>query len=189
MGKAIATLSTQLRQQTQYEPGLAGMGSTVVCALVRGSKALVAHLGDSRAYLLRAGRLKQLTRDHTLVQALLQSGEITPEEAATHPARGRLTRAVGMVGEPLPLTRLLELHPGDVVMLSTDGLTGMVSDGQILPILSEPAPLEMQCRRLVDAANAAGGKDNITVVLLGFAEGEEKAPQNRPPGRILRLFG
>ena len=184
MGKAIATLSTQLRQQTQNEPGLAGMGSTVVCALVRGRKALVAHLGDSRAYLLRTGRLKQLTKDHTLVQVLLDSGEITPEEAVTHPARGRLTRSVGMAGEPLPQTRMLELRPGDLVMLSTDGLTGMVSDGQILSILKEPLPLETQCRRLVDAAKATGGADNITVALLFFAGNEEKTSENRTRSRI-----
>jgi protein phosphatase len=171
IGKAIATLSTQLREQTQNEPGLAGIGSTVVCALVRGNKALVAHLGDSRAYLLRAGRLKQLTKDHTLVQVLLQSGEITPEEAATHPARGRLTRAVGMAGEPLPQTRQVELHSGDVVMLATDGLTGMVNDRQIVSILREPAPLETQCHRLIDAANEAGGEDNITVLLLMVCRG------------------
>ena len=129
MGKAIRALSTQLRQQTQNEPGLAGTGSTVVCALVRGSKALVAHMGDSRAYQLRAGRLKQLTEDHTLIQVLLQSGEITPEEAATHPGRGRLTRAVGMVGEPLP-DPSTRTQARRIVMLRTDGLTGMLSDGK-----------------------------------------------------------
>jgi protein phosphatase len=96
MAKAIATLSIQIRQQTQSEPGLEGMGSTVVCALVRGSQVLIAHMGDSRAYQLRAGRLKQLTKDHSLVELLVSSGDITPEEAATHPARGRLTRNVGI---------------------------------------------------------------------------------------------
>ena len=117
MAKAIATLSTQIRQQTQNEPGLEGMGSTVVCALVRGSQVLIAHMGDSRAYRLRAGRLKQLTKDHSLVELLLSSGDITPEEAATHPARGRLTRNVGMDGEPLPQTRLLKLDAGDQFLL------------------------------------------------------------------------
>jgi len=165
MAKAIAELSAQLRQQTQNEPGLDGMGSTVVCALVRGSKTLVAHMGDSRAYRMRAGRLKQLTEDHTLIQLLLHSGEITPEEAATHPALGRLTRCVGMPGEPLPQTRLLELSPGDLLLLCTDGLTGMLSNQQIFAVLKDPAPLETQCQRLVEAANEAGGKDNITVLL------------------------
>jgi len=166
MVNAIATLSTQLRRQTQDEPGLAGMGSTVVCVLVRDSKAMVAHMGDSRAYRLRAGKLQQLTRDHTLIQLLLQSGEITPEEAATHPARGQLTRSVGMAGEPLTQVRLLQLKPGDLLMLCTDGLTGMLSGDQILSILNKPVSLPKRCRRLVDAANEAGGRDNITVLLL-----------------------
>ncbi len=166
MAKAIATLSTQIRKQTQCEPGLEGMGSTVVCALVRSNQVIIAHMGDSRAYRLRAGRLKQLTKDHSLVQLLVSSGDITPEEAATHPARGRLTRNIGMDGEPLPQTRLLKLKSEDLVLLCTDGLTGMLSDQQIQSILNESAPLESQCGRLVDAANQAGGKDNITVLLL-----------------------
>lgn len=179
MRKALATLSTQLRDQTHDEPGLDGMGSTVVCALVRGNKALVAHMGDSRAYLLRAGRLKQLTEDHTLIQLLLRSGDVTAREGASHPARGRLTRSVGMEGEPLPQTRLLRLISGDLLMLCTDGLTGMLSDDQILSILDKPATLETQCRRLVDAANAAGGKDNVTVLLVRFAREKEKPASTR----------
>jgi protein phosphatase len=174
MKKVIATLSTQLRRQTQNEPGMAGMGSTVMCVLVRGDRVLVAHMGDSRAYRLRAGRLKQLTRDHSVVQLLLDAGEIKPEEAATHPARGRLTRNVGMEGEPLPETRLSKLKPGDLLLLCTDGLTGMLSDRQIGKILNEAAPLETRCQNLVDAANQAGGKDNVTVLLLSVDGGKKK---------------
>jgi serine/threonine protein phosphatase PrpC len=168
MAKAIATLSRHLRQQTQNEPALAGMGSTVVCALVRDAQALVAHMGDSRAYRLRASQLKQITRDHTIVQLLLDSGDITPEEAADHPARGRLTCCVGMAGEPLPQVNLLTLKPGDLLLLCTDGLTGMIGHDQIRSILCTPAPLESRCRSLVDSANRAGGEDNITVLLLAF---------------------
>jgi PPM family protein phosphatase len=173
MAKAIATLSTQLRRQTQNEPGMTGMGSTVVCALVRGAQALVAHMGDSRAYGLRSGRLKQITRDHTLVQLLLDSGEITPEEAVDHPSRGQLTRNVGMEGEPLPQVRMLMFKPGDLLLLCTDGLTGMISDQQIRSILRKPASLESRCQSLVDSANQAGGEDNITVLLLAFEGTEE----------------
>lgn len=173
MAKAVATLSSQIRQQTQNEPGLEGMGSTVVCALVRGSQVLIAHMGDSRAYRLRVGRLKQLTKDHSLVELLISSGDITPEEAATHPARGRLTRNVGMEGEPLPQTRLLKLKASDLILLCTDGLSGMLSAERILEILKEPQPLEVRCQSLMDAANQAGGTDNITAVLLKFV-GEEK---------------
>jgi protein phosphatase len=178
MAKAIAALSTQLRQQTQNEPGLEGMGSTVVCALVRGNQVLIAHMGDSQAYRLRAGRLKQLTKDHSLVELLLSSGDIAPEEAATHPARGRLTRNVGMDGEPLPQTRLLKLKTGDQLLLCTDGLTGMLNDEQIQSILNESAPLESRCQRLVDAANQAGGKDNVTTLLLSVVGGEKNPDPN-----------
>ncbi len=172
MKKAIATLSTQLRRVTQSEPGLEGMGSTVVCALARGDQALVAHMGDSRAYRLRAGLLKRLTRDHSLVRLLLDSGDITSEEAATHPARGRLTRSVGMQGQPLPEARLLRLKPGDLLLLCTDGLTGMLSDQRIQSMLNESASLETHCQRLVAAANEAGGGDNVTVVLMSFVGGD-----------------
>jgi len=168
--KAIAKLSTQLRQQTQNEPGLAGMGSTVVCAIVRDARVLVAHMGDSRAYRLRAGHLKQLTKDHSLVRLLLDSGDITADEAATHPARGRLTRNVGMDGEPLPQTRLLKLNPGDLLMLCTDGLTGMLDDQTIQSILRESVPLNLRCQKLISSANQAGGKDNVTMVLVAFRE-------------------
>jgi protein phosphatase len=175
MAKAVATLSSQIRQQTQNEPGLEGMGSTVVCALVRGSQVLIAHMGDSRAYRLRVGRLKQLTKDHSLVELLVSSGDITPEQAATHPARGRLTRNVGMDGEPLPQTRLLKLKIGDQLLLCTDGLTGMLSDQQIQSILDESTTLEKRCKHLVDAANRAGGKDNITVLLLSSRDKAREA--------------
>lgn len=156
MAKAIAELSTQLQQQTRNVPGLAGMGATVVCALVRGHEGFVAYMGDSRAYRLRGGRRKQLTKDHSLIELLLHSGDITPEEVATHPARGKLTRNVGMEGELLPEIRHLKLKPGYQLLLCTDGLTGMLSDRQIQSILDEDGPLETRCRRLVNAANQAG---------------------------------
>ncbi|MBM3878809.1 MAG: Stp1/IreP family PP2C-type Ser/Thr phosphatase [Verrucomicrobia bacterium] len=170
MGEALATLSRQLRQQTENEPGLDGMGSTVVCVLLRDNEAILAHLGDSRAYRLRRGQLKRLTRDHSLVQLLLDSGDISPDEVAMHPARGRLTRSVGMQGEPLPETRSLKLEPGDQLLLCTDGLTGMLEDRQIHTLLEATGSLPAQCERLVAAANQAGGKDNVTVLLIAVSD-------------------
>jgi serine/threonine protein phosphatase PrpC len=188
MAKAIATLSTQMRQQTESEPGLAGMGSTLVCALVRGSQALVAYLGDSRAYRLRAGELKQLTKDHSLIRLLLASGDLTPEEAATHPARGRLTRNVGMEGKPLPQTCLLKLRPGDMLLLCTDGLTGMLSGRQIQGILIEPGTLEERCRRLVDTAKQMGGEDNVTVLLVSVHRQGNNATEASSTGKSAQNF-
>lgn len=167
---AIAFLSVQLREQTRNEPGLDGMGSTVVCVLVRDRKAVVAHMGDSRAYLLRKGGLRRLTADHTLVEVLLHREEITPKEASMHHGLGRLTRNVGMPGEPLPESRLIGLDPSDLIMLCTDGLTGILSDKQIQAILKEPASLKRRCRHLVEAANNKGGSDNITALLISSFE-------------------
>ena len=101
---ALVELSEQLREESRSVPGLKGMGSTVVLALLRGRQAVVAHMGDSRAYLLHAGRLLQLTKDHTIAQLLVDHGKLAPEQAASHPARGRLTRYVGMGTEAIPET-------------------------------------------------------------------------------------
>ena len=162
----LSELSQGIFDQTRDKPGFEGMGATVVLALVKGGQALIAHMGDSRAYLFRDGSLDQLTKDHSIVQLLLDHGEITPEEALTHPARGQVTCSMGMEGEPLPEIRPVDLHPADRLMLCTDGLTGMLSDGEIAATLKkEPGP-EAACRVLVEAANQAGGNDNITAVVI-----------------------
>ena len=162
----LCELSRQVYRQTQGEPGLEGMGATVVLAVVRETQALLAHLGDSRAYWFRDGRLERLTSDHSVVQLLIDDGEISPEQARTHPARGCVTRSVGMAGEPLPECRLVELQPGDRLLLCTDGLIGMVDDRSLGQILAAEGELKTACQRLIEAANEAGGKDNITVLLL-----------------------
>ena len=171
--EAITCLSLEMRRDTKGKPALEGMGATVVVGLIRGSNALLGHMGDSRAYLWRQRTLEQVTKDHSIVQILLDHGEITPEEAPDHPARARVTRFVGMFDEPLPEARLLELQPGDRLLFCTDGLTGMLSDMQILGILNEESHPKAVCQRLVAAANEAGGRDNITVLLVSV-EGIEK---------------
>ena len=170
---ALATLSEQVAEQTRHEPGLEGMGATVVLALIRGLQAIVAYLGDSRAYLLRNGTLGQLTQDHSIVQLLLEMMEISPEEATNHPGRGRLTRFVGMPGEALPEAQRLTLCPGDRLLLCTDGLSGMLTDAQLAEILGKAASTDEACRALVSAANEAGGQDNTTVLVVDvMADGD-----------------
>lgn len=171
----LGYLSNHLRDGSKDEPGLSGMGSTVIMLLVCGSKALIGQMGDSRAYLLRNRKLKQLTTDHTIIQLLIESGDITPAEATTHPARGQLTRYVGMEGEPLPEAQLLDLYPGDRLLLCSDGLTGMLSEQEILGILRKRLVPKTICKRLVEAAKRAGGKDNITVVAITVSKDPKKS--------------
>jgi PPM family protein phosphatase len=168
---ALAELSERLRDESQVAPGLKGIGSTVVLAFVWDWQTVVAHMGDSRAYLFRAGRLEQLTKDHTIAQLLVDRGELAPGEAASHPTHGRLTRFVGMGTESLPETKAMSLTQGDQLLLCSDGLTGMLSDQQILAILSEHAAPEEACRQLIAAANEAGGKDNITALVVTLGNG------------------
>jgi protein phosphatase len=124
-------------------------------------------VGDSRAYLLRDRSLEQLTTDHTVVGELVRRGRLTPDQAAIHPERSILTRAVGLDPRvPVDTPDPLELQPGDQVLLCSDGLTEAVPDTRIAELLAAGGDGDAACRSLIDAANAAGGPDNITVVLL-----------------------
>ena len=141
-------------------------GTTLTCALVLGSRLYLAHVGDSRAYLFAGDKLRQITKDHSLVDRLVELGQISSDEALNHPQRNVLYRAVGQ-GEALEVDTYIESLPGTYrLMLCCDGLWGMVSDDQLTQVIrSAPTPQEA-CDRLVELANAAGGKDNITVVVV-----------------------
>jgi protein phosphatase len=164
--EAVAEMSRGMQQESEGRPGLSGMGTTLLLVLVRAAQALVVHLGDSRAYLWRDKELARLTKDHTLVQLLLDGGLLSPEEAANHPARNRLTRFVGMPGEPLPEWRLVDLFSRDRLLLCTDGLPHALDDQHLCSLLAEASEPACACERLVNAANAAGGEDNITALVL-----------------------
>ena len=165
--QCIADLSRRLHSESHGSPGLEGMGSTVVLALLRPLVAVVAHLGDSRAYLLKGGQLRRCTTDHTLVELLIESGEISHSQSMHHPARGQLTRFVGMPGEALADVHVFDLHQGDQLLLCSDGLTSEIDDAVIEEILCRSSgTLEERCRQLVDQANDSGGRDNITAILI-----------------------
>jgi len=144
-----------------------GMGTTAVALLVAGQTAVIAHVGDSRAYLLREGRLRQLTSDHSWVNEQVKLGLLTHDQAQRHPMRNIVTRALGNQTEVEIDVVSEAIRPGDVFALCSDGLSGMLDDEEIRTILDErrASPLEA-CRALVDGANARGGEDNITVVVI-----------------------
>ena len=144
----------------------AGMGTTVVLALLWRDQVLVGHVGDSRAYRWRKGVLTQLTRDHSLLQEQLDAGRITPEQAAHSGYRSWVTRALGVEDTVLLETAQHALLPGDVLLLCSDGLTEMAGDAQIAAVLGAPEPLAEQARQLIELARAGGGRDNISVILI-----------------------
>jgi protein phosphatase len=155
-----------------------GMGTTMTVALVESDEVAIGHVGDSRAYLIRDGRLEQLTDDHSLVAELVRSGKLTPEEAETHPQRSVITRALGTEADVDVDTFSVRSAPGDLFLLCSDGLTSMVDDETILDAVERNrADLEAAAKALINAANRGGGEDNITVVFFevdGGAEPEEK---------------
>jgi serine/threonine protein phosphatase PrpC len=166
--------------RSQNDRSVSGMGTTLTAALVDGSRVHLVHVGDSRAYLLRGGELAQLTEDHTLVHRMVMEGEISQEEAETHPHRSILTRALGVDQSVQVDESDVETAAGDRLLLCTDGLTGMVPEGQIREILLESADPQEAVEKLVKVANRAGGIDNITAVILDFSEdGSGPGPTKR----------
>ncbi len=158
-------------ERGEADRDLRGMGTTITAVIAEDAKVHVAHVGDSRAYLLREGSLQQLTEDHTLVQRMVREGRLTEDEAAHHPQRSVLTRALG-VDEDIPVDELsLDVHAGDRLLVCSDGLTSMVDRERIQKILEDERDPQAACDRLIDAANKAGGDDNITVIVLDFEEG------------------
>jgi serine/threonine protein phosphatase PrpC len=164
---AIAEANSAILDQASGNPGLWGMGTTVTAAAVAGDHLQLAHVGDSRAYLLRDGSFDQVTTDHTVVGELVRRGRLTPAQAAVHPERSILTRAVGLDPRiPVDTPDPIDLRPGDQVLLCSDGLTEAVPDPQIAELLATNSDGHAACRALIDTANNAGGPDNITLVLI-----------------------
>lgn len=171
------TLTEQVEQanravfeRSQEDRDVAGMGTTLTAVLVNDAEVRLAHVGDSRAYLYRDGRLQMLTEDHTLVRRMVIEGEITEAEAEHHPHRSILTRALGVDGDVQVDEDVITMQDGDRLLLCTDGLTGMVSDEQIVSVLEEVKDPQEAVDHLARAANRAGGIDNITAVIIDFSE-------------------
>jgi len=167
---AALLANRRIAERITSEPGLARMGTTMVAVLLlAGGRVTLAHVGDSRAYLWRQGQLRQLTSDHSWVNEQVQMGALSKSEAERHPFRNIITRALG-TPEELSVDVIEEtLRAGDWLLLCSDGLTGMVDDAKIAEILATESDPRAACDRLVGAANAAGGDDNITVAVLHAA--------------------
>lgn len=153
-------------EKATSDPEMMGMGTTGVCAYAGGGLAHVVHAGDSRAYLFHEGEMRQITRDHSMVQQLVDSGKITREQAAQHPKKNLITRALGVSANIVPEYNRCEIEVGDILLLCSDGLTNMISDEEIALVLRE-VPFFEAPSILVDRALQAGGQDNITVLLMG----------------------
>jgi serine/threonine protein phosphatase PrpC len=174
LDQRFGKLREALIERARREPGLAGMGTTMTVAVSHGANLLIAHIGDSRAYLFHDGQLHLLTRDQTVAQTLAEVGIIRQEEVAKHPGRHVLTGVIATQGEEAQAEfHQAWLADGDQVMLCTDGLTEMVGDAAIIAVLEKAGPASHACQALVDLALEAGGRDNVTVILGRYAIPEE----------------
>jgi len=151
---------------------LAGMGATVVAMMYRNGNAVIAHAGDSRAYRWRAGRIEQLTEDHTWVGQQVSSGDLSPDEARLHPFRNVVTRALGGEMRLIVDVAVHDVRTGDLFLLCTDGLTAVLEDDEIAEILGGDDTLDGRCATLIEVANDGGGPDNVTALLVGFSDDE-----------------
>jgi protein phosphatase len=179
----VANTNLAILRSAQTNPHYAGMGTTLVVGVFLNNQLVLGHIGDSRCYRLRQGVLSQVTRDHSLLQEQLDAGLITLAEAAVSTQKNLVTRALG-VEETVELeVNVHEVQGDDMFLMCSDGLTDMVSDDDICAVLLTPASLEAMAQSLVDAANAGGGRDNISVLLV-----RAKA-QARKPTMMSRLLG
>lgn len=168
----IQEANRAILERADHEPEKKGMGTTLtLLTLVPEAAYLMDQVGDSRGYLLRDGRLSQITRDHTVVQQQVDRGTLTPDQARDHPLSHILTRALGTENNVQPDTYADVVQPGDMFLLCSDGLTGMLSDEQIGQILSTPTEdLQEIADALIDAANQAGGLDNVTAIVVKVSQ-------------------
>jgi serine/threonine protein phosphatase PrpC len=180
----IQEANRRVHQRSVEDAAASGMGTTLTVAEIVGERVSIGHVGDSRAYLVRDGRLEQLTDDHSLVGELVRSGKLTPEEAESHPQRSVITRALGTDPDVDVDTFAVEPRPGDLFLLCSDGLTTMVDDRTIERLVEEKRrDLDGLVKELIRAANKGGGEDNITVVAFEIADDDavdEAVEETRP---------
>jgi PPM family protein phosphatase len=166
LAERVQSANRRIYETAQSAHEQAGMGTTLTAAYLDDADLAIAHVGDSRAYIFRDGSLTRLTQDHSLVEELVRRGKLTEEQAAEHPQRSIITRALGVENDVEVDTWTFPMRAGDVVLMCSDGLTSMIGEDQIAAVLSSEADLDRAGERLIAEANEAGGRDNITVVLF-----------------------
>lgn len=167
---AIRSANSAIYRRTLQEQDKRGMGTTVTVLALLPRRYLIGQVGDSRAYLLRGGVLTQITTDHSYVQEQVDAGRLTPEEARVHPYANVITRCVGSSGDVVPDLFIGTLEAGDLILLASDGLTGMLEDEDVKAVLERDLSLEEMVHQLIEDANRRGGLDNITVLLVKIEE-------------------
>ena len=186
----VARANEAIWEKARSDPSLRGMGTTCTLVMVDGDVAHIAHVGDSRAYLLRDGSLRQLTEDHTLVERMVREGRLSAEEAANHPQRNIITRTLGVDAHVQVDVLEERLTDGDRILITSDGLTSMVEPDRIEAALVEEEDPQSAAERLVEMANDAGGEDNVTVVVLDVDERargrDDGSPAPPPPAPARR---
>ncbi|HTX32988.1 MAG TPA: Stp1/IreP family PP2C-type Ser/Thr phosphatase [Solirubrobacteraceae bacterium] len=180
LAELVRSANHRIYDRSRAEQGRAGMGTTLTAAFLDDAHLAIAHVGDSRAYLFRDGELMRLTQDHSLVDELVRQGKLTEEQAAEHPQRSIITRALGPEPEVEVDTWTYPLRAGDVLLLCSDGLTSMISEERVGEILRSASSLEAAADDLIRDANEAGGRDNITVVLSRFEDAGDSAEGDHP---------
>ncbi|MCR4584902.1 MAG: Stp1/IreP family PP2C-type Ser/Thr phosphatase [Lachnospiraceae bacterium] len=171
LSKAIRQANTRIREKAASDENFQGMGTTLVAASFDEEELIVANVGDSRLYLFKEGRLKQITTDHSLVEEMIRMGELERKDARLHPDKNIITRAIGAADDvDVDFFEVDGVEEGDIILMCTDGLSNMLDDREIEGIIASGDNVEETAERLVSAANMNGGRDNIGVVLVKVAE-------------------
>ena len=187
---AVARAANErIYRMAQEDASQAGMGTTFTAVLVTGNEVAIGHVGDSRLYRWREGELERLTDDHSLVEEFVRQGKLTPEEAEVHPQRSIITRALGPEPQVEVDTFTYPARAGDVYLACSDGLTGMISEGDVAEILRDSQTLDEAAQALIDAANRNGGRDNITVVLFRLDEDQDAGDEGDTLGEHATQVG
>ncbi len=185
----VKAANAEIYRKAQEDAEHAGMGTTFTGALVTGRDVAIGHVGDSRMYRLRDGELERLTQDHSLVEEFVRQGKLTPEEAEVHPQRSIITRALGPEPDVEVDTFTYPGRAGDVYLICSDGLTGMISEDAIAQILSTAGSLDAGAKELIAAANENGGRDNITVILFRLEDADADADDSDTLGDDATIAG